>query len=227
MTSNDDSLNAFLGVLHYFEGQQSHVCHLWGVPFIVHETLAQHYREEVDAYITDALCWQHVHSCWESAGLRPTRRSKFPSWSWAGWAGGIEHNREPHTHQMSPFGSLLTAVRVEYDDGHLTRLDDLLLNSWAHQRYSYPKALWVDALVLPASAANFRPSVEGDSQQNDQWTVFGFPAFLNLSQGPSSLKDFLCIGQAGVSRPAYRGGQPDRIETQGDFVYFGRRWRIW
>jgi hypothetical protein len=48
-----------------------------------------------------------------------------------------------------------------------------------------------DAFVVPPEAIELIPSLEDDSHQNHQWRVAGFPAFLNLSNGPSSPSIFL------------------------------------
>jgi hypothetical protein len=57
--------------------------------------------------------------------------------------------------------------------------------------FTYPKALVFDALVVPPEAIELAASLEDDGLQNHQWGVAGFPASLNLSQGPSSPSDFL------------------------------------
>lgn len=62
-----DSLNAFLGILRVYGRAYEPVEHFWGMP----------YRQG-----TLELEWYHQ---------RPAvRRPDFPSWSWAGWAGGVE-----------------------------------------------------------------------------------------------------------------------------------------
>jgi hypothetical protein len=192
LSYDDDSLNAFQGVLRYFGNQECQVRQLWGVPYILHDAILEYYPNHVEAYLLDGLCWRHVHSYWEEdKDLRPKRRPNFPSWSWAGWAGAIQHDREPHTHPLSPFGNLLSSLRLEYDDHHFGPFSETLTGISTRPMSSYPKALLFDAFVVPPEAIVLIPSLEDDSHQNHQWRVAGFPAFLNLSTVPSSPSTFL------------------------------------
>lgn len=61
-----DSLNAFLGILRAYGRMNKPVQHFWGLPC---------YEGTPD------LQWYHQRPA--------SRRPDFPSWSWAGWAGGI------------------------------------------------------------------------------------------------------------------------------------------
>ena len=195
LSYDDDSLNAFQGVLRHYRNQEGQeVRHLWGVPYILHDAIIKHYSQHVEAYLLDGLCWRHVHSCWEEEkALQPKRRLNFPSWSWAGWAGTIQHDREPHRHQISPFGSLLSSLRLECHDPHFGTFHETLMgcSTSARPMFTYPKALVFDALVVPPEAIELAASLEDDGLQNHQWGVAGFPASLNLSRGPSSPSDFL------------------------------------
>lgn len=191
LSYDDDSLNAFQGILRYFEYQEDQVRHLWGVPYILHDAMLKHYPMHIEAYLLDGLCWRHVHSCWEEdKDLRPRRRpNNIPSWSWAGWAGAIQHDREPHTHPLSPFGNLLSSLRIEYHDHPFSEgLTDI---PPLRPKFSYPKSLLFDAYVVPSELIELIPSLEDDSDQNHQWRVAGFPASLNLSDGPSSPSSLL------------------------------------
>ncbi|KAI1780913.1 heterokaryon incompatibility protein-domain-containing protein [Hypoxylon cercidicola] len=65
-----DSLDAFKGVLASYEtDKRSPIRHLWGIPV----------QGESGPFFS--LLWYHKSVA--------TRRSGFPSWSWAGWAGGV------------------------------------------------------------------------------------------------------------------------------------------
>jgi hypothetical protein len=61
-----DALNACLGIL-----KATNTIHIWGTPIVPHRELRYEF----------ALCWQHK-------AVAP-RRHQFPSWSWVGWAGGV------------------------------------------------------------------------------------------------------------------------------------------
>jgi hypothetical protein len=190
LSNDDDLLNAFRGVLRHFGNQEGReVRHLWGVPYILHDAIIKYYSQHVEGYLLDGLCWRHAHNCWEEEkDLQPKRRPNFPSWSWAGWAGAIQHDREPHRYPMSLFHSLLSSLRLECHDPDLGTFHETIMDCSTSTRsmFTYPKALVFDALMVPHEAIEHAPSLEDDCLQNPQWRVAGFPASLNLSQGPSS-----------------------------------------
>lgn len=71
LSYDSDSLNAFLGVLNFYEVEDfALITHTWGVPIF-------HWDHSYDIF----LLWRHTGFA--------TRRPEFPSWSWAGWAGPI------------------------------------------------------------------------------------------------------------------------------------------
>ncbi|KAK8096583.1 heterokaryon incompatibility protein-domain-containing protein [Apiospora kogelbergensis] len=82
LTKPSDSLNAVLGVMQYYmelAKRARHpdfggvtVTHLWGIPL---------YKMVDSQEILIDLAWTH-----RKQGMR---RKDFPSWSWAGWAGGV------------------------------------------------------------------------------------------------------------------------------------------
>lgn len=75
MTFQTDSLNAALAMINAFADAKTSIATLWGIPWgMTHDaTFYQVFRR--------GLCWQHVAKC--------SRRKDFPSWSWAGWEGGV------------------------------------------------------------------------------------------------------------------------------------------
>ncbi|KAH8799779.1 heterokaryon incompatibility protein-domain-containing protein [Xylogone sp. PMI_703] len=68
MTKEEDSLNAFLGILAMLERQLFPSDFIWGLPLQSHP---------------QSLAWIHDRKC------SPKRRLEFPSWSWAGWEGDV------------------------------------------------------------------------------------------------------------------------------------------
>ncbi|PFH58076.1 hypothetical protein XA68_14195 [Ophiocordyceps unilateralis] len=66
MSRDDDSLNAFLGILGLMQQRQFPMGFIWGLPLRSHPQF---------------LGWRH------SSDTSPRRRHDFPSWSWAGWQG--------------------------------------------------------------------------------------------------------------------------------------------
>ncbi|KAF5705999.1 hypothetical protein FGLOB1_7672 [Fusarium globosum] len=70
LTNDGDSLNAFQGGLARFGKPVYPQGFEWGMPL---KEFAQ------------SLAWIHDHT------VKPTRRSAFPSWSWAGWGGTVQY----------------------------------------------------------------------------------------------------------------------------------------
>ncbi|KAE8454100.1 hypothetical protein EG329_005023 [Mollisiaceae sp. DMI_Dod_QoI] len=85
MTNEDDSINAFLGILSFFEKRMFLAGFIYGLPLRSHP---------------ETLGWLHDEK------YVPKRRKAFPSWSWAGWEGATlfseiltsqKNLREPRT----------------------------------------------------------------------------------------------------------------------------------
>ncbi|EWZ97313.1 hypothetical protein NW765_004308 [Fusarium oxysporum] len=70
LTNDGDSLNAFQGGLARFGKPVYPQGFEWGMPL----------KE-----FPQSLAWIHDHT------VKPTRRSAFPSWSWAGWGGTVQY----------------------------------------------------------------------------------------------------------------------------------------
>lgn len=95
LTYPQDSLNAFLGVLrdHGRLDAPAPVKHIWGVP----------HREGKPQF-----AWYHQTPA--------VRRPDFPSWSWAGWAGGIKWGdllNGPEIHGNSIFSPIFVEAPVQ------------------------------------------------------------------------------------------------------------------
>jgi len=196
MTYDYDSLNAFLGVLNHFEIQKCGMRHLWGVPFIIQDKVVYaplitergRIAIKIDSPLVHGLCWMHKHSCLEyEKAIRPKRRPKFPSWSWAGWAGTIQHDSE-HDKYSPPFSSWLEEIVLELDNGERASFEEIFLEPTHDQRFSYPKAILFNARIIPPEAFDFHPVFRDQLFRGDQWVICGIPAFVNISQGPSSME---------------------------------------
>ena len=70
MTNDDDSLNAFQGALTRFGLAAYPKGFEWGMPL---------------KQFPQSLGWIHDFT------VKPKRRASFPSWSWAGWGGGVHY----------------------------------------------------------------------------------------------------------------------------------------
>jgi hypothetical protein len=72
-----DSLNAFLGILDHFQSSVPPIHHHYGIPFQPSDS------GDIKRSFIESLLWYH------KCTLLPRRRLAFPSWSWAGWKGGV------------------------------------------------------------------------------------------------------------------------------------------
>jgi hypothetical protein len=78
LSFDDDSLNAFLGVLGFLQAPQTMLRHFWGIPIPMRadqDTIFGTWQP-IHCFLT-ALTWIHREEC--------RRRPNFPSWSWVGW----------------------------------------------------------------------------------------------------------------------------------------------
>ncbi|KAH4221737.1 hypothetical protein HBH64_156120 [Parastagonospora nodorum] len=87
LSYESDIMNAFMGMLRQAWFSPEPVYHFWGLPFFSHTTG----DEPIDADLLQALIWIAELDRPTSAELyQPnlvSRRSGFPSWTWAGWRG--------------------------------------------------------------------------------------------------------------------------------------------
>ncbi|KAI3318050.1 HET-domain-containing protein [Xylariaceae sp. AK1471] len=107
LSYSSDALNAFRGIFHLFEKQETPVLHCGGVPILRSDLDGLISRSGADlAGFLRGLCWE---APWEDA----IRRPGFPSWSWTGWEcpGGVAL-RELNF----PIHCLLTRLDVLCDD---------------------------------------------------------------------------------------------------------------
>ncbi|KAH7310537.1 heterokaryon incompatibility protein-domain-containing protein [Stachybotrys elegans] len=74
LTLDSDSVNAFAGILGHFRSLQPQISHIFGIPYL---------KTSSPLDLVYYLSWSHE---W---GTSWRRRSCFPSWTWAGWAGEV------------------------------------------------------------------------------------------------------------------------------------------
>ncbi|KAG5800686.1 hypothetical protein H9Q69_000245 [Fusarium xylarioides] len=97
LTNDGDSLNAFQGGLARFGKPVYPQGFEWGMPL----------KE-----FPQSLAWIHDHT------VKPTRRSAFPSWSWAGWGGTVQYPTDL-TETATENGDLIPRM-VSIDDKVVT-----------------------------------------------------------------------------------------------------------
>ncbi|KAF4921418.1 hypothetical protein CGCF245_v015590 [Colletotrichum fructicola] len=103
LTKDSDSLNAALGLFRAL--QTNGIRHLHGIP--IRKT------SESTPGFKFSLTWHH-----EAVSLQ--RREEFPSWSWAGWEGGIRMTAPDITDLDD------CEIRLVQEDGHVVPLQDWL-----------------------------------------------------------------------------------------------------
>ncbi|CAN9417017.1 unnamed protein product [Alternaria alternata] len=74
LSFDEDSLNAFQGVIRQFSQEKYAINHVWGLAY------PSDCKESLDLFV-HSLTWMHR--------TKARRRNLFPSWTWAGWEGKI------------------------------------------------------------------------------------------------------------------------------------------
>lgn len=172
LTYDEDSLNAFSGIIRKLEAEQEDLRQLWGVP------LNSFNRVCVDISFIGGLAWSHTGkaaAC--DADGHPRRRPGYPSWSWAGWAGEIEYAFRSVDGRPKTFSSE-AEVSVDWGDGVEANLSDYF-NAPKNLRQETPTAIYIKALALHPSALSY-----ATSEKHPTLKVFQHPATLALSAGP-------------------------------------------
>lgn len=123
LTYPSDALNAFSGILRAFEDLEHPVYHLWGVP-VLPPVFRGSSRDELSGKskeLNDTVPIARSSSdgfivglCWKNSGLT-TRRSLFPSWSWAGWKGPIKWNSSTHPFQSHDPWVTQSDIRIDVE----------------------------------------------------------------------------------------------------------------
>lgn len=156
-----DSLNAFAGVIKKFERAHHPIIQLWGIPTTIER------RDLTERYFVHALCWGHVYSSWDGL-LRPCRRPDFPSWSWAGWAGKVNHTigfnfmlaesehfeaRLSHWEFFLGYAGIHVKISLESEAGEILEFgeiaDSILINRFD---VAFARILRLRASVFPSSS---------------------------------------------------------------------------
>lgn len=114
----------------------------------------------------------------------PRRRPGFPSWSWAGWAGGILYEKRSSYGTPRELRSEASLISVETLSRQKVSLSAYIDQSRAFDT-AVPTAIHIQALALPASAFSYDTSAASSSLQ-----VFNFPARLALSTAPWDASHF-------------------------------------
>lgn len=171
---DQDSLNAFGGIIREFERRKNPVSQLWGLPCMDLKD-----PDEAPLYFHYGLTWKHTNNCWDGSCM-PRRRSEFPSWSWAGWAGGaVYFHKKPKC-----FKSRVRSLAFEQELGPDFNFSQTVGPRSIVKLSSFsPRIIRLQARIIPPTAFSYNDSL-------DTWRMFDFPAKLILSQGPASPRKF-------------------------------------
>ncbi|KAH6676945.1 heterokaryon incompatibility protein-domain-containing protein, partial [Plectosphaerella plurivora] len=185
MTYDADSLNAFVGVLRRFEKSPTTTRSIWGLPLLcpVGNDGAD-ISKEADASFMSSLAWSHETKLNDAHELvHPRRRDGFPSWSWCGWAGSIQH-------MQLPPNSLLKSITLEDSSGALLTPSAYLAHVGPTQGPELkPLALWITGIVIPPSAFSITLK-KTETGTDREMCIWGFAkAYASLSVGAWDRED--------------------------------------
>ncbi|KAH9906862.1 heterokaryon incompatibility protein-domain-containing protein [Xylariomycetidae sp. FL2044] len=216
LTYDTDSLRAFTGIIRKFESSQTVLRQVWGVPLrrgteketdksFIAGLVWQHkaticYPCDCDSMTQD----HHGDKCW--AGMEkwretitktygesdhPRRRPEFPSWSWAGWAGGVDYTGRFGMYRAEfdvEFQSEVESVSIETDDGLNVNLSTYIdkVQVATPRETVRPSPIYVQALALPVSAFTYH----NNSINPPCLKIFQVRATLSLSTDPWDISGF-------------------------------------
>ncbi|KAH7351287.1 heterokaryon incompatibility protein-domain-containing protein [Rhexocercosporidium sp. MPI-PUGE-AT-0058] len=181
LSFDDDSLKGFAGITRHLETSKYPISQVVGIPYL-HPSVFPDDTLPFDCLVA-ALCWRHIECCW-SGGGKIRRRSAFPSWTWAGWAGAVSWT-DLFTDQEMDLVSLVDDLQCEMDDGTLVPLP-------VHQpkervgRLQNPQALRFSAWFIHPSVIRL-----DDSATTPEWWIYSFSLNLHISEFDGSPRRFL------------------------------------
>ncbi|CAO2653733.1 Nn.00g031440.m01.CDS01 [Neocucurbitaria sp. VM-36] len=106
LSTESDSLNAFMGILRYFWFLESPIYHFWGLPF---GPYAQKDAPPMYDFLV-SLLWRPAN-----APNLPSlvKKAEFPSWTWAAWKGIADIWPDPDTWRDSTDRDFDVSVAIE------------------------------------------------------------------------------------------------------------------
>jgi len=175
-----DSLRALAGVVNDFETRESPVFQWWGIPFL---HAPDNPLESIKTFVM-SLLWRHHPTNLSLKSNRPQRRSNFPSWSWAGWAGAVKFLP---AHSTTKFSFGIDKISLELIGGHRTEIElSTIVGNCKLQgpEYGNLRALRFKALTLVPNELQFTISF-GANYRTDPPPVCirNFRATISLSGG--------------------------------------------
>ncbi|KAH8635767.1 hypothetical protein IG631_11168 [Alternaria alternata] len=157
LSFDEDSLNAFQGIIKQFSQERYAFNHVWGLAY------PSNGPRSLDMFV-HSLTWMH------RAKTKARRRNLFPSWTWAGWEGRIAY--EVSLGKNIRFDNALDDLRFKgMADGSLS-LEEL----GEHRSHA--------VLCITATALSLGPKAyTGAEKVGASWRIAGREAILSWSTG--------------------------------------------
>jgi len=184
LSVDSDSLNAFAGIMRHLEAAKYPIKQLLGIPYL-HPIVNPDRHIHLDCAVA-ALCWRHIN-CWKGGTYKTKRRTEFPSWTWAGWAGAVSWT-DVFTGQQMDLSSLVDDFHCELEDGTIVTLPQHAAQS-AYRQLPPPLAVRFSAWLVPPSMISL--DSYHDSKKPPSWKIDSFPLELHMSEFEGCTSDFL------------------------------------
>ncbi|KAI0201072.1 heterokaryon incompatibility protein-domain-containing protein [Astrocystis sublimbata] len=155
LTFDSDSLTAFAGISHHLRVSEPKVSHMLGIPYV--PSLLE--PESEDSYTIYSLCWSH------RGEAAPRRRARFPSWTWAGWAGEVHWTTGKLTGGGRDFIPKMRQIQIEEEDGQVTSFEEYLraFDPSNTTMSESSLALRFEAKVVPSSLFAMKDAFESNA----------------------------------------------------------------
>ena len=190
LSDENDALNGFLGVFRAFENGKYPVYHYWGVPVL--PPVIKSARNGSIKLVSRNSCHGFIIGlCWRTT--QPgRRRTRFPSWSWAGWTGGVHYLMSLYRFGATEHDGHALDIAVELSSGK-TQDWDAFWQSFRSKpsRSSLPKYLHIEGWTMPLQleAASCDPTMAGPLDRQEcrdspphceesgpfKWLIFFYP----------------------------------------------------
>ncbi|KAI2463358.1 heterokaryon incompatibility protein-domain-containing protein, partial [Annulohypoxylon bovei var. microspora] len=114
LSFDSDALNGILGIFRLHQMGRNPVYHLWGIPF------SDNNRKSAEQSFLASLCWTPINDSEATIDFDESRRTDFPSWSWAGWKTPIR----PFFNEYHGPPNLAGSVSVHLKNGSVLEFRD-------------------------------------------------------------------------------------------------------
>ncbi|KAH7094521.1 heterokaryon incompatibility protein-domain-containing protein [Paraphoma chrysanthemicola] len=208
LSFDSDALNAFAGVMQHLRraGQEVKIYDICGLPFL----------PNIESE-SDQLCYIFIAISWSNVIKRPRRRSQFPSWSWAGWADGVQWAWDSNS--LASLETMMREVVFGLTEGEMQPY-----RKTSFEQLSSVTRLGFQAPVIPASRFSIGESWRPGMDPRRFMRIWGNQAFSDTNHTgllESTPKSFLEKLKNGSLTGFLLGSFHDRsyilvIEWQGD-----------